>query len=126
MRLKRARKHKETLMSQTGTAALHTTTETFESDVLGSDLPVVVDFWAPWCPPCMALKPELQRLAADAAGKARVAFVNVDEEPELAGKFGISSIPAVMIFSKGRRVDAWTGFAPRSAMLARLRRHMSG
>jgi thioredoxin 1 len=113
---------KRTLPSQ---APLHPTAETFEEEVLQSDVPVLVDFWAPWCPPCMMLKPELERLAADLGGRAKIALINVDEEPELAGMFDVSSIPALMIVKKGHRVDAWTGYTPRAAMLARIEKHMT-
>lgn len=105
-------------------APLHPTAETFEEEVLQSDVPVLVDFWAPWCPPCMMLKPELERLAADLGGRAKIALINVDEEPELAGMFDVSSIPSLMIVKKGRRVDAWTGYSPRAAMLARIEKQM--
>jgi thioredoxin 1 len=105
-------------------ASLHPTVETFDEEVLQSDVPVLVDFWAPWCPPCMMLKPEVERLVADLGGRAKVALINVDEEPELAGMFEVSSIPALMIVKKGRRVDAWTGYAPRSAILARIEKHL--
>ncbi len=105
-------------------APLHPTAETFDEEVLQSDVPVLVDFWAPWCPPCMMLKPELERLALDLGGRAKIALVNVDEEPELAGMFDVSSIPALMIVKKGRRVDAWTGYAPRAAMLVRIEKHL--
>ena len=68
-------------------APLHPTAETFDEEVLQSDVPVLVDFWAPWCPPCMMLKPELERLAADLGERAKIALINVEEEPELAGMF---------------------------------------
>ncbi len=105
-------------------APLHPTVETFDQEVLHSDVPVLVDFWAPWCPPCMMLKPEVERLAEDLRGRAKIALVNVDEEPELAGMFDVSSVPALMIVKKGRRVDAWTGYSPRSAMLRRIEVHL--
>ncbi len=101
-------------------ALLHPTAETFAQEVLQSEQPVFVDFWAPWCPPCLALKPEVERLAADLQGRAKVAFVNVDDEPALASRFQVNSIPALMIVKDGRRVDAWTGYTPRAAMLARI------
>ncbi len=104
---------------------LHPTAETFSQEVLQSEQPVLVDFWAPWCPPCLALKPELERLASELGGRAKVAFVNVDEEPELANMFHVSSIPMLMIVKRGQRVDGWTGFAPRSIMLARIERHLT-
>jgi len=105
-------------------APLHPTAESFDEEVLQSDVPVLVDFWAPWCPPCMMLKPELERLAADLGERAKIALINVDEEPELAGMFDVSRIPALMIVKKGRRVDAWTGYSPRSAMLGRIEKHL--
>jgi thioredoxin 1 len=104
---------------------LHPTAETFDEEVLQSDQLVLVDFWAPWCPPCLMLKPEVERLAGELSGRAKVAFINVEEEPELAGMLGVSSIPALMIIKNGCRVDSWTGYAPRSAMLARIEKHLA-
>lgn len=106
-------------------APLHPTAENFDEEVLQSDVPVLVDFWAPWCPPCMMLKPELEGLAADLGARAKIALINVDEEPELAGMFDVSSIPALMIVNKGHRVDAWTGYALRAVMLARVEKHLA-
>lgn len=106
-------------------APLHPTAETFDEEVLQSDVPVLVDFWAPWCPPCMVLKPELERLAAELGGQAKIALINVDEEPELAGMFDVRSIPALLIVKKGRGVDAWIGFSPRAAMLDRIEKHLN-
>lgn len=105
-------------------ALLRPTASTFDEEVLQSDVPVLVDFWAPWCPPCNLLKPEVEKLATDLEGRARIALINVDEEPELAGMFNVSSIPALMIVKNGRRVDAWTGFAPRATMLTRIEKHL--
>lgn len=86
---------------------------------------MLVDFWAPWCPPCMMLKPEVERLASDLNGRAKIAFINIDEEPELADLFKVRSIPALMIIKDGRRVDAWVGCTPRASMLARVQKHLS-
>ena len=108
-----------------GSSPLHPTAASFEDQVIRSARPVLVDFWAPWCPPCVMLKPEVERLAEVLRGRAKVAFVNVDEEPELASMFDVTGIPAMMVFKKGRRVDAWTGFVPGSAILARLERHLA-
>jgi thioredoxin 1 len=105
---------------------MHATAESFEEEVLRSELPVLVDFWAPWCPPCMMLKPEVERLSADLGGRVRVALVNVDEEPELARMFNVSGIPALMIIKDGRRVDGWTGYSPRAAMMARIEKQLPG
>ena len=105
-------------------APLHPMAETFDEEVLQSDVPVLVDVWAAWCPPCMMLKPELERLAADLGGRAKIALINVDEEPELAGMFDVSRIQALMIVKKGRRADEWTGYSPRYAMLGRIEKHL--
>lgn len=109
----------------TAAASLHPTAKTFASLVLESDTPVLVDFWAPWCQPCLMLKPELERLSTELGGRAKVAFINVDEEPELAELFGVSSIPALVVMKGGKPVDAWTGFANRAAVLARMAPHLS-
>jgi thioredoxin 1 len=108
----------------TSSAALHPTAGTFQSEVLQSDQPVLVDFWAPWCPPCRMLKPELEKLATELDGRAKVAMVNVDEEPGLAEAFRVSSIPALFIVKNGRPVDGWTGYAPKAAMLERVQKHI--
>ncbi len=105
---------------------LHPSESSFESQVLRSPLPTLVDFWAPWCPPCRMLKPELERLAPDVAGRANIAFVNVDEQPRIAEAFGVSSIPAVFVIKAGKVVDAWTGYVPRATALEKLRPHMAG
>lgn len=106
------------------TTMLHPTAETFEREVLGSPVPVLVDFWAPWCPPCRMLKPELEKLAAELGASARIATVNVDEEPELAQMFNVSGIPFLALIKNGKVVDAWTGYAPQAAMSARIRPHV--
>ncbi|MCE7972790.1 MAG: thioredoxin [Leptolyngbya sp. PLA1] len=105
---------------------LHPSLESFETDVMASSLPTLLDFWAPWCPPCLMLKPELERLAPELAGRANVAFVNVDEHPGLAEAFRVSSIPAVFVLKGGRVVDSWTGYQSRRSVLGRLQPHMGG
>ncbi len=111
-------------MSGRASNVLHPSLETFEAEVMASGLPTLVDFWAPWCPPCQMLKPELERLAPELEGRANVAFVNVDEHPGLAEAFRVSGIPALFVLKGGRVVDAWTGYQSRKSVLGRLQAHM--
>jgi putative thioredoxin len=98
------------------TAAVETTTATFRADVLEPSLrlPVLVDFWAPWCGPCRQLAPVLERLAKTAAGKIKLVKMNIDEHPEIAEQLGVKSIPAVIAFQRGRPVDGFIGALPES------------
>lgn len=105
---------------------LYPSLDSFQADVMSSGLPTLVDFWAPWCPPCLMLKPELERLAPELAGRANLAFVNVDEQPGLAEAFRVSSIPALFVLKGGRVVDSWTGYQSRHSVLGRLRPHLAG
>ncbi|MGP0106749.1 thioredoxin [Rhodoblastus sp.] len=89
---------------------------TFESDVLKSDVPVVVDFWAEWCGPCKMIGPSLEELAKDYDGKVKIVKLNVDENPGVAGKFGIRSIPTLMVFKGGKQVATKTGAGPKSEL----------
>ena len=82
----------------------------FEAEVLKSDKPVLVDFWAPWCGPCRMLAPILAEVAAEKGDKIKVGKVNVDENPELAAQYGISGIPAILLFKNGKVVGTSVGF----------------
>lgn len=90
-------------------ADLTFTDSNFQQDVLNSDTPVVVDFWAPWCTPCRIVTPIIEELATEYKGKVKVGKMNVDESPQVAGNFGIMSIPTVMVFKNGQPVKATVG-----------------
>ncbi len=92
----------------------------FRPLVEGSLTPVLVDFWAPWCGPCRALGPELEEIAEELKGKATVAKVNVDEEPELAQFYGVQSIPNLIIFKQGKPIRQLIGFHNKSVILEAL------
>ncbi len=89
--------------------AIQLTGDNFESEVLKSDIPVLVDFWAPWCGPCKMLIPTIDALVTEFAGRAKIAKMNVDDHGELAGQFGIRSIPTLMIFKGGEVVTTMVG-----------------
>lgn len=96
------------------------TTETFKSEVLDSNIPVIVDFWAQWCRPCLALAPVLDEIAKDLEGKVKVAKVNVDEEGYLANQFRVSSIPTVYLFENGQVKNQVVGLMRKDDLLKRL------
>ncbi len=88
----------------------------FDSDVLNSDTPVVVDFWAEWCGPCKAIGPSLEEISNEMAGKVTIAKVNMDENPELASKYGVRSIPTLLMFKGGEPVAIQVGAAPKNKL----------
>ncbi|MDR1827990.1 MAG: thioredoxin [Methylobacteriaceae bacterium] len=96
--------------------AVTVTDSNFEQEVLGSDIPVVVDFWAPWCGPCRALSPVLDQLGEELAGKVKIAKVNVDENQSVASSLHITSIPALFIFKGGQCVDKRVGAVPKTTL----------
>lgn len=88
----------------------------FKSDVLQSDAPVVVDFWAEWCGPCKMIGPSLEEISKELDGKVKIAKLNIDENPELAAQFGVRSIPTLMIFKDGAVSDMKVGALPKTAL----------
>ena len=97
----------------------------FEQEVLKSDLPVLVDFWAEWCMPCRVVAPIVKEIAKDYEGKLKVCKLNVDEAPNTAGKYGIMSIPTLAIFKEGQLVDSVVGALPKKQIVDRLKPHIS-
>jgi len=93
---------------------------TFESEVLKSAQPVIVDFWAEWCAPCRAIAPIMKDLAGTYDGKAKIVKVNVDDSPQTAGAYGIRSIPTVLAFHNGQVVEQLMGARPKSAFVEML------
>ena len=101
-------------------AAIKITKDNFEAEVLHSDVPVLVDFWAPWCGPCQMLAPFLCQLANEFEGTAKVGKINVDEEPQLAAQFGIVSIPTVKVFRGGTLCGTLVGLRSKAELTALL------
>ena len=95
---------------------LEVTDSTFKQEVLDSQTPVLVDFWAAWCGPCRALAPSVETVADEHAGKVKVCKVDVDANPAVAGQFGIRSIPTLLLFSGGQNVGQLVGNVPKSAI----------
>ena len=90
------------------------TDQSFEADVLGADRPVLVDFWAEWCGPCRMIAPALEEIAAELDGKVTIAKINIDENPDTPGKYGVRGIPTMLLFKNGEAVAQKVGAAPRS------------
>jgi thioredoxin len=103
----------------TPTKSIEVTSENFDA-LINSDTPTLVDFWAPWCGPCRALGPTIEQLAQDLDGKANIAKLNVDDNPSLAAKFGVSSIPTVLIFKNGQVLETLVGLRPANDYIESL------
>ena len=94
----------------------YVTDDTFAAEVLQSPHPVLLDFWAEWCGPCKMIAPALEEISSELAGKVKVAKLNIDENPELAAKYGVRSIPTLAMFKGGEVADIKVGAAPKTAL----------
>lgn len=101
------------------------TQNTFKSEVVESDIPVLVDFWAEWCGPCQKLSPILDEIAEELDGKVKVTKVNMDKERTLGSLFQVLTIPHVLIFKDGQKVDEFSSVRPKAEILSRLEPHLS-
>ncbi len=98
--------------------------DSFETEVIGSDLPVLVDFWAPWCGPCRMVAPVVQEIAEQYDGKVKVVKMNTDENPKVASEYGIRSIPTLMVIKGGQKVDVVVGAVPKATLASTLEKHI--
>ena len=103
---------------------LAVTSGDFSDKVLNSDIPVLVDFWAEWCGPCKAIGPSVEQLASEYNGRAKVFKVDVDQEGDLATRYGVMSIPALLVFKGGKVVDQMVGAAPKPQIAALIDRSL--
>ncbi|MGF1676515.1 MAG: thioredoxin, partial [Rivularia sp. (in: cyanobacteria)] len=97
-------------------SATQVTDSTFKQEVLDSDVPVLVDFWAPWCGPCRMVAPVVDEISSQYEGQIKVVKVNTDENPNVASQYGIRSIPTLMIFKGGQKVDMVVGAVPKTTL----------
>ena len=102
------------------------TDKSFEQEVIKSEMPVVVDFWAPWCGPCRKLAPVTEKLAEDFQGKVKFVKINVDENPEMSQKYGVMSIPFLAFFKGGQKKDSTVGALPEEALKLKIEALVDG
>ena len=106
------------------TSIMHLTEDTFDETIKNAKGPVLVDFWAAWCAPCKMIAPYLDQIAGEMEGRATVAKVNVDENGDLSARFGVRSIPTLLLFKDGRVVDQTVGALPKEQLRAFVAKHV--
>ena len=94
--------------------------DNFEQEVLKSDKPVLVDLWAAWCGPCRLIAPVIEELSSEYAGKAKIGKLNVDDHPQVAGRYGVMNIPTLLLFKEGKEVDRIVGVVPKEELARRI------
>ena len=109
-----------------GNVVQHFNDTNFESEVLESQIPVLVDFWAEWCMPCRIVGPTVEALAAEYEGKIKIGKINVDQNPVMPGKYGVSGIPSLLLYKGGQVVDSVVGAAPKEQLAEMLDKHVNG
>ena len=107
-----------------GDAVVQITADNWKSEVLDSPIPVIVDFWAPWCGPCRMIAPVLDQLSVELVGKLKIVKVNVDENQALATDFKVRAIPTMLVFSKGTVQEQMTGALSKAALLDKLKAYL--
>ena len=105
-------------------AVIHLNTESFEKEVLQSDIPVLVDFWAPWCGPCRKLGPVLDEIGQEYEGKIKIVKVNTDENLKTAKEYSVSGLPSILIFKDGKPLERLVGLMPKSSIVSNIEKHL--
>ena len=108
-----------TLVAEAG--PVHITDATFQHEVLESQVPVVVDFWAPWCGPCLMIAPSLEKIASEMGGRVKIAKIDVDENPRYAQQYGVQGIPTLLLVRNGKIADRLVGALPEPALRQRIK-----
>ena len=103
---------------------VHVTDDTFEAEVIQSDMPAIVDFWAAWCAPCHMIAPILEEIAEEYDGQLKVAKLDVDQNPQVATQFGIMGIPTMILFKEGEAVERLIGYMPKERLLEKITPHL--